>query len=116
MDRNTGKPLDGWAHVEQSLGVVLTTALASRVMRRNFGSNLPRLVDAPISPASVVDFYAATAGAIAKDEPRFRPVRMTMGGVPAEGTLTIDCEGVYFPRGHLGDFSTSEPKKVSVPL
>lgn len=125
LNRFTGKILDGWPHVEQSVGVIVTTALESRVMRRDFGSRLPRLVDAPISPATLIDFYAATAGAVAKWERRFRIVRMSIGrledGTPdtagiAAGRLALLADGIYFPRGHLGDFSISEPKRVTVPL
>lgn len=115
IDRITGKMLDGWAHVEQSLKVLITTALGSRVERRDIGSRLPRLVDSPISALTLVEFYAATAGVIDKWEPRFRLVRVTMGQ-PENGHLSINAEGIYFPRGHLGDFSIQAPKTVSVPL
>lgn len=115
LNRETGKLLDGWSHVEQSLTVLITTTLGSRVERRDIGSRLPRLVDAPISAHTLVDFYAATAGVIDKWEPRFRLTRVSMGQ-PETGHLMIDAEGIYFPRGHLGDFSIQEPKTVSISL
>jgi phage baseplate assembly protein W len=95
--------------------VLITTALGSRVERRDVGSNLPRLVDAPISAANLIDFYAATAGVVDKWEPRFRIVRMR-SEQPAHGQLLLSAEGIYFPRGHLGDFTVQEPKTVSVSL
>jgi phage baseplate assembly protein W len=116
IDRITGKLRAGWEHVEQSISVLITTALGSRVMRRAVGSKLPRLVDAPMSPATLIDFYAATAGVIDRWEPRFRVVRMRVDGAAANGHLSLIAEGVYFPRGHLGDFTVQEPKNVSVPL
>lgn len=113
----TGKALtDNWAHTVQSIGVLLTTPKASRVMRRHLGSDLPRLVDAPISPATVIDFYAATAGAINEFEPRYRVSRMRVEDATSGGHLSMLIEGVYYPRGHLGDFSISQPKTVTVPL
>jgi hypothetical protein len=115
IDRTTGKMLDGWAHVEQSLKVLITTSLGSRVERRDIGSRLPRLVDSPISAHTLVDFYAATAGVIDKWEPRFRLTRVNMS-MPETGHLLIEAEGIYFPRGHLGDFSVQQPKTVSVSL
>jgi len=115
MDRNTGKALSGWPHVVQSLGVLLTTARASRVMRRPFGSDLPRKVDAPISPANVVDFYAAAASAIDAHEPRFRVKRFSVEDATG-GAIAMLAEGVYYPRGHLGDFSISEPQTASIAL
>lgn len=115
LNRITGALLSGWAHVEQSVAVLITTALGSRVMRRDVGSKLPRLVDAPISPATLIDFYAATVGVIDKWEPRFRVNRMR-AEQPTHGHLILHAEGIYFPRGHLGDFTVKEPKTVSVPL
>jgi hypothetical protein len=114
INRDTGKMLDGWDHVAQSIRVLLTTPKVARVMRRHFGSDLPRLVDKPLSPATIVDFYAATVDAISTFEPRFKVVRMKVGGATENGELTLDCEGVYFPRGHLGDFSVSVPQNVTV--
>jgi phage baseplate assembly protein W len=114
IDRTTGKWLtDGWAHVKQSIVVLLTTSLASRVMRRGFGAGLPRMVDKPITPATVIDFYATAARAIKNDEPRFRVSRMTIDSVSG-GQLALSATGIYFPRGHLGDFSVSIPQTVSV--
>lgn len=116
IDRNTGRPLSGWPHVRQSLAVLFTTPKLSRVMRRNVGSAVPRLVDAPISPVTVIDFYAAIAQAVKDFEPRFRVARMRLSDATTGGHATMDIEGVYYPRGHLGDFTVSEPQTVSVPL
>lgn len=116
INRQTGKRMDsGWDHVIQSIGVLLTTSRLERYMRRAFGSDLPRLVDSPITPATVIDFYAATAGAIKEYEPRYRVSRMRVD-TATKGHLQLLIEGVYFPRGHLGDFSVSVPKTVEVPL
>lgn len=115
LDRITGKLLTGWKHVEQSVAVLITTALGSRTHRRGVGSRLTRLTDSPISPSTIIDFYAATAGVIDKWEPRFRVTRMR-AEEPTKGHLILTAEGVYFPRGHLGDFTVQEPKNVSVQL
>lgn len=104
-----------FAHVQQSIAVILTTSRLERFMRRQFGSDLPRLIDAPITPATVIEFYAATASAIAAHEPRFRVSRMRVEGAEA-GHISLIAEGVYYPRGHLGDFSVSSPQTVTVPL
>ena len=49
MDRNTGRALEGIAHLRQSIRDILTTPIGSRVMRWEYGSRLFRLVDAPLS-------------------------------------------------------------------
>jgi phage baseplate assembly protein W len=116
IDRITGKWLDdGWAHTAQSIAVLLTTTYRSRVMRRGVGADMPRMVDKPITPATVIDFYSAASRAIAKHEPRFRVSRMGVD-TATPGELNLSAVGVYFPRGHLGDFSVSVPQTVSVPL
>ena len=116
INRVTGKWMDSdWAHVAQSIGVLLTTSYKSRVMRRDFGADLPRMVDKPITPVSVIDFYAAAAKAIARNEPRFKVSRMGVDTATA-GQINLAAEGVYYPRGHLGDFSVSIPQTVTVPL
>lgn len=115
VDRHTGRVISGFDHVVQSLRVLFTTSKMARVMRRHIGTNMPRMVDAPISPVTLIDFYAAIAEA-AKYEPRFRVSRMAVEGATSGGHLTIAIQGVYYPRGHLGDFSLSEPKTVKVPL
>lgn len=116
INRISGKSMPSdWSHVVQSIGVILSTSRLERYMRREFGSDLPRLVDAPITPATIIDFYAATAGAINEYEPRYRVSRMRVEGAD-KGHLTMRIEGVYFPRGHLGDFSVSSPQTVEVPL
>ena len=115
VNRLTGKPLSGWDHVAQSLGVLFTTPRLSRVMRRHLGSNVPRLVDAPMSPVTIIDVYAAMADAI-RFEPRFQVSRFSVVEATTAGQLTIAVEGIYFPRGHLGDFTVQEPKIENVTL
>jgi phage baseplate assembly protein W len=115
IDRRTGGILSGWAHVQQSLEVLFTTARESRVMRRAVGSSVPRMVDQPMNQVTLIDFYAAVAKAIRDYEPRFKVSKMSVQSA-SSGQLTIAIQGVYYPRGHLGDFSVSEPQVVSVPL
>lgn len=116
LNRDTGRLVTGWEHVKQSIAVLLTTPLKSRAMRRPYGSELPRLVDQPMSPVTVVRFYAAVAGAINTWEPRFRIKRMRLTDATSDGQITMKVEGVYFPRGHLGDYSVQQPADVTVPL
>lgn len=115
INRRTGRPIAGFDHVAQSIEVLFTTSFESRVMRRGVGSDVPRMVDQPISPVTIIDFYAAAAKALRDYEPRFRVGRMRIDSA-APGELSVAIQGVYYPRGHLGDFSISEPKTVSVPL
>ena len=70
MDADTGQRLAGMEHLRQSIRDILTTPIGTRVMRRDYGSELPRLVDAPLNRETITDIYAATAEALAAWEPR----------------------------------------------
>ncbi|MDT9106031.1 GPW/gp25 family protein, partial [Escherichia coli] len=60
------------AHLRQSIQDILTTPLGRRVMRRDYGTRLYELVDAPTNSETVMDLCAAAAEAVANWEPRFR--------------------------------------------
>jgi phage baseplate assembly protein W len=72
----TLRPIEGLDHIVQSIRDILATPLGSRIMRPEYGSRLPRLVDAPINPATLVDLYAATAESVARWEPRVKLTRV----------------------------------------
>lgn len=97
-DANTGKPLDGLAHLQQSIKDILTTPIGSRVMRRDYGSRLPRLVDAPMNRATLIDLYAATAEALLQWEPRFS-VQQVVAVSAAPGRVELQVTGEYLPDG-----------------
>jgi phage baseplate assembly protein W len=71
-DKNTGKALDGKAHLRQSITDILNTRIGTRVMRRDYGSDLPNLIDNPINDEFAVDLYVALAEALDKWEPRLK--------------------------------------------
>lgn len=110
----SGTVLAGWAHVEQSIRKILTTAINTRVMRREFGSEVMALIDAPMTPRVVLAFYVAIANSIARWEPRYRLTAVVLDRAEATGVLSIRLAGDYFPRGHLGDFSVSSNKIADV--
>ncbi|SNR22863.1 phage baseplate protein [Paracoccus sediminis] len=92
MSRHTGRMLDGDAHLAQSIADILTTPLGTRVMRRDYGSNLPDLLDAPMNGETVIDVFAESADAIDRWEPRFRLTRVQL--IAAEvGAFEILLDG-----------------------
>ncbi|MEO1575308.1 MAG: GPW/gp25 family protein [Pseudomonadota bacterium] len=105
IDRNTGKPIDGWPHVVQSIEDIFTTEIGTRLMRRDYGSAVPRLIDANMTESALLHLRVAIADALAKWEPRFRITHAHFSEVSPEGRSTIDVRGHYLPRGHLGDTS-----------
>lgn len=93
-------------HIAQSIADILSTPKGSRVMRRDYGSDLPDLIDAPVNGETLVDLYAATAEAIARWEPRFA---LRQVEIPEAG-----------PSGRLGLILTGEvtgrPARIEVAL
>lgn len=96
----TGKTLGGIDHLRQSIRDILTTPIGSRVMRREYGSRLFQLVDAPMNRSTLLDIYAATAEAIAKWEPRFK-LQSVVATNAAPGQVTLDVTGLYLPDGQV---------------
>jgi len=108
LDDQTGKVLGGFAHVVQSLGIIFTTSLRSRVMRRTFGSLNPAVLGRSMTPPVILRWKTALIIAIELWEPRYRAdfVYDTGQDTSADvraGQLSFVISGAYLPRGHLGD-------------
>ncbi|NTI86032.1 baseplate assembly protein [Agrobacterium rhizogenes] len=114
VSATNGKPLTNWEHVEQSIGKILTTPKRSRVMRRNFGSDVPELIDGKMTRRNVLAVYAASATAILEWEPRYRMTAGRVTRADAGGSIMLEIFGTYYPRGHRGDYSISESASVRV--
>lgn len=98
MDSTTGLPLGGIDHLRQSIRDILTTPLGSRVMRRDYGSALPDLVDSNLTGLTLAQLYAATADALRRWEPRLRVTRV-QAEVLTEGHVEIILDAEYLPDG-----------------
>ncbi|WP_083714810.1 GPW/gp25 family protein [Phaeobacter inhibens] len=100
MDRKTGRRLTGIAHLRQSIEMILTTPIGSRVMRRDFGSRLPDLVDKNITQSLRMQMFAATVEALRKWEPRLEVQRVFVEPSADEhSTVSLAIEGIYLPNG-----------------
>ena len=99
MDRETGKPIDGFEHLKQSIADILSTRIGSRVERRNYGAAVPFLVDRPMNNETLVDLYAETATALRRWEPRLKVTRVWISEASEQGNLTLNVRGVYLPSG-----------------
>jgi len=97
-DANTGKRLSGVDHLRQSIRDILTTPIGTRVMRRDYGSRLYELIDAPMNQATILDLYAASAEALATWEPRIavEEIRVTEA---EPGRVVLELTGEYLPTG-----------------
>lgn len=93
-----GKRLSDIDHLRQSIRDILTTPIGSRVMRREYGSRLFELIDAPMNRTTLVDIYAATIEAIRRWEPRVDITRVVAASAQP-GLIVLDMTGKYLPDG-----------------
>ena len=114
IDARTGKLISGVAEAFQTIEIALATQKGTRIMRRYFGAERVVFVDRGIHKGNLIDFYAEIAE-VFKLEPRLRMtvVKLSTDSDPANGHALFDTEAVYYPRGHLGDFSTAVTLKGS---
>ncbi|MDH1573772.1 MULTISPECIES: GPW/gp25 family protein [Pseudomonas] len=102
MDRRTGLPLAGVAHLRQSIEDILATPLGSRRMRPEYGSQLRRFVDLPVNDGWKSAVQAEVARALGRWEPRLQLDRVKVVAV-LEGQVSLVLSGRY-----LGDEAVLE--------
>lgn len=113
IDAQTGKLLTGWAHCVQSIGKCLTTRLRTRILRRHLGSLVPEMQDQNADAATIFKVYMAIAEALhdpISGEPGFSLQTIEMVEYGRTGRFVFLLEGIFYPRGHLGDYSLRETK------
>ena len=119
VDSITGKPLDGWPHVEQSVDRLFKTYFGTRPIRRWFGTFVPRLLGENIEPHIVARFFNAIYAGLAA-EPRFalQQVRVITDNIDElrGGRLALSLEGYWRPRGHLEDYTAEGAKQIIIDL
>lgn len=91
MSRIAGTLMTPSDHLHQSIHDILTTPLGSRLMRRDYGSLLPFLIDEPMNKATKLKMMSAIATALIKWEPRIkiRQVSLSMGEDGSNSTGNI---------------------------
>lgn len=121
VDWRTGKPITDFDHVAQSIEVILSTTIGSRIMREWFGFPGIRLLGELENEVTIVRFFGTIAMTLSitqlnglPAEPRFRLLKIVPTEVTREGTLGVRLDGIYYPRGHLGDFSQTDARLSSV--
>lgn len=97
VDRRSGQPLSGVAHLRQSIEDILTTPVGSRRMRPEYGSELRRYVDLPVNDGWKSAVQAEVARSLGRWEPRLQLDRVRVVAVVG-GQITLELSGVY-----LGD-------------
>lgn len=95
MNPATGRSISGLDHIRMCVGQILTTPIGSCIERRDFGSRLADLIDAPLNARTRLLVIASSAAAIRRWEPRLRISRIDLS-MPADqpGLLTIDIDAI----------------------
>lgn len=112
MDRNTGRWLAGVDHIRQSILDILTTPRGTRVCNRDYGSDLPDLIDAPLNDAGVQALYAATALAIDTWYPFVTLTQIAVEAGANPGTILLSLTGTETGV----DPAQANPFTLSLPL
>lgn len=89
-------------HIRQSISDILTTPIGSRVMRREYGSYVPNLIDHPANGANRLRLAAASYIAIRRWEPRIELTRIGFElGTDGRATVDIDAMRVDGPSAGI---------------
>ncbi|CAM3517918.1 baseplate assembly protein [Rouxiella silvae] len=88
MNSTTGKACEDEAHLRQSIADILMTPLGSRVMRREYGSAIPSLIDEPDNDVTRLRLISAAVIALWRWEPRITPSSVSFAR-SEQGALTM---------------------------
>lgn len=109
-NRDTGRPLEGWDHVVQSLQVIFTTRFNERVMIRFFGSLVPHMLGRSVSEPLILRFIYSIMIAIELWEPRFRVVKATPEKLTRAGEFSLRLDGKFLPNATVNDFTVEHTR------
>jgi phage baseplate assembly protein W len=89
MNRETGKAVSDADHLRQSIRDILSTRIGTRTMLRDYGSNIPELVDLPINQTTIAAIKADVINALNVWEPRMRVNKVTLTEILATGPIAL---------------------------
>lgn len=101
VDAVTGKPLDGFDHVQQSLEKIFTTRPGARVMREWFGNPGLRLLGENATAETVLLWFNTLYMLIELFEPRYRILQFDVNDIDRLGFGDFTMVGEYRPYAHL---------------
>lgn len=96
MNRTEGSTIfDENSHIRQSISDILLTPIGTRIMRRDYGSQLFELIDRPVNTALALQLSAAAVMALRKWEPRIEVTRFQVQFDPSNPTkITANLDGI----------------------
>lgn len=109
LNAATGQQISELDHIRQSIATILTTPIGSRLMRRDFGSLIPDLIDQPLHGKTRMQLMAASVMAISAWEPRVTLSRISLQQDASSLSLDIELARRDGP-------SAGQPAQLIVPL
>lgn len=94
VDRETGELVQGWARIRQSIYVILTTRLRTRLMRLWWGSDFMETMDRPDNEKTWVEGIVAASEAINLYEPEFKIESIEITSRGPEGSPLVTVNGI----------------------
>lgn len=110
MNKNTGRQITELEHIRQSVADILTTPIGTRIMRRDYGSHVPELIDQPQNGATRLKLMAATAMALLIWEPRIDIEQIEIEGGDVNGAASINVHGSQVGTGSAVNLAIEVPR------
>lgn len=101
VDALTGKRLEGFAHVAQSIDKVITTMLGERIMREWVGNPGTKILGENGTQNIIMVWVTIIWMLVEIFEPRFKIRRFQLNEVAREGLVDFTIVGEYRPYAHL---------------
>lgn len=99
INKNNGQTLETEEQsIQQSIDDIVSTPIGSRIMRREYGSLIPDLIDQPINDILILKCYSAIYTAILRWEDRIN-VSQILNTQVKENGLIFDLEGTSTVTG-----------------
>lgn len=108
ISSNTGTSLNSEIeHIRQAIADILTTPIGTRMMRREYGSKVPDLIDQPMNDMLILQLYSAIYTPILRWEDRISIEQITIYDVK-KGKLTFDLDATHI--------TTNQKINLNIPL
>ncbi|EOY9866419.1 GPW/gp25 family protein [Acinetobacter baumannii] len=99
INKNNGQTLETEEQsIQQSIDDIVSTPIGSRIMRREYGSLIPDLIDQPINEVLILKCYSAIYTAILRWEDRIN-VSQILNTQVKENGLIFDLEVISTVTG-----------------
>ena len=105
MSSSSGRAITEMAHIRQSVRDILSTPVGTRVMRRDYGSEIFELIDGPLNGVTRMRLMTATVMALLRWEPRIKVTALSVDSIGMDGSLVITITAQRTDDGRTSTFN-----------